>query len=174
MIMADVLKIVFIILGILLVFVSYWLAAEALFPSLVGRARERYQGQPVKTTLIGCLIVVPATLIGLGLGSIPHPVAKLLGMLIGSVPLLLGLAGSAGLAQRIGLGLPSQLDDQQTWRRMLRGSVVLSLTFLLPVVGTFLVMPWTVISGVGAAVLAMRTPSAVPAPPLIQAEAQAG
>ena len=35
MIMADILKIVFIVLGILTVYVSYWLLAQALFPRLV-------------------------------------------------------------------------------------------------------------------------------------------
>ncbi len=38
MIMADVLKILLIIVGILTIYVSYWLLAEALFPALVERA----------------------------------------------------------------------------------------------------------------------------------------
>ena len=37
--MADILKILLIIVGILTIYVSYWLLAEALFPGLV----ERYQ-----------------------------------------------------------------------------------------------------------------------------------
>ena len=35
MIMADILKILLIIVGILIVYVSYWLLAEGLFPRLV-------------------------------------------------------------------------------------------------------------------------------------------
>ena len=36
MIMADILKILLIIIGILTIYVSYWLLSEALFPALVG------------------------------------------------------------------------------------------------------------------------------------------
>ena len=36
-----------------------------------------------------------------------------------------GLVGSAGLAQRIGAGLPSPADLTQPWRRVLRGGIVL-------------------------------------------------
>ncbi len=64
--------------------------------------------------------------------------------------------GSAGLGDRIGVGLPSAGDATQPWRRLLRGGTVLSLTFLLPIVGWVGVLPWTLVSGVGAAVLAMR------------------
>lgn len=37
--MADVLTYFLLIVGIMMVFVSYWLAAEALFPDMVVRAR---------------------------------------------------------------------------------------------------------------------------------------
>ena len=53
MIMADVLKIFLLVLGMLIVIVSYWLAAEALFPRLVARAQERYSRRPVRLTLLG-------------------------------------------------------------------------------------------------------------------------
>ncbi len=41
MIMADVLKIFLLVLGMLIVIVSYWLAAESLFPRMVARAQAR-------------------------------------------------------------------------------------------------------------------------------------
>ena len=42
MIMADILKIVFIVLGILTIYVSYWLVAEALFPRIVENAHRHH------------------------------------------------------------------------------------------------------------------------------------
>ena len=151
MIMADVLKIVFIILGIQLVFIGYWLAAVALFPRMVERSRGQYQLHFVKITLVGAIVMVPLVAIGLlTLNKAPNPIGKLLGAAAIAIPLLVALLGSAGLSQRIGEGLPSTLDEAQPWRRVLRGGVVLVMTFLLPFVGWFLVIPWTLISGLGA------------------------
>ncbi|MCC6143719.1 MAG: hypothetical protein IT368_07920, partial [Candidatus Hydrogenedentes bacterium] len=67
---------------------------------------------------------------------------------------LAGLAGSTGLVRLIGLRLPSTHDTTAPWRRVLRGGTVLSLTFLLPGLGWFLVLPATLVSGIGALLLA--------------------
>jgi len=42
------------------------------------------------------------------------------------------------------------------WRRVLRGGVVLSFAFLLPVIGWFVLLPWTLVSGVGASLGSLR------------------
>ena len=39
---------------------------------------------------------------------------------------------------------------------MLRGGVVLVFLFLLPVIGWFIVLPWALVSGVGALLLSLR------------------
>ncbi len=156
MIMADVLKFVFLILGVVLVYISYWLAATALFPALVERASQQYQAHPVKITLMGLLVLLPLAGLGALIGQAAHPAAKALSVVLYGVPALLGLLGSAGLSQRIGAGLPSAIDELHPWRRGLRGGVVLSLTFLLPFIGWFVVMPWAIVSGLGAVVVAIR------------------
>src|SRR4051812_36232153 len=137
MIMADVLKIVFLIAGSMVVYICYWLAAEALFPDLVDQAADTYQRQPVKITLIGLGILAPVVLVGIGLGQVPHPAVKALSVVVLGIPLLLALLGSAGLCKRLGRGLPSLTDEAQPWRRILRGGVVLTFTFLLPFIGWF-------------------------------------
>ena len=155
MIMADVLKIALIIIGFLLCYVVYWLASAALFPAVVERAKQQYDTRPVRATLVGVGLALPFIALSIGLGKVAHPVAKMVGVALIGIPVLYGLLGSAGLALRIGAGLKSSIDDTQPWRRILRGSVVLSLTFLLPVIGWFIIMPWAIISGLGAAVIAM-------------------
>ena len=164
MIMADVLKIALLLIGFLLCYVVYWLASAALFPAVVERAKLQYDTRPVRATLAGLGLALPFIALSVGIGSVAHPAAKVLGVALICIPVLYGLLGSAGLALRIGAGLKSSLDDTQPWRRMLRGSVVLSLTFLLPVIGWFIVMPWAIISGLGAAVIAMfqKQPAAFP------------
>lgn len=157
MIMADVFKILFLVLGALLVLEAYWLATGALFPEWVARARGAYDARPLRATLVGAAISLPMGLVGIGMATnAPNAVLRITGALVLSVPILLALGGSTGFALRIGAGLAMPEDERTPWRRVLRGGAVLSLTFLLPIVGWFLVFPWVLVSGVGAAWLASR------------------
>lgn len=171
MIMADVLTWFLLILGSLLVLGANWIGAFALFPGLVERSAQRYGRRPVAATLLGLVVGVPLFVVGLGtIKALGHP---LVGVLITGalmVPLLLALAGSAGLALRIGAGMPAPLDAAQPWRRVLRGSVILGLTFLMPILGWFVLLPWALISGLGVALMALRErrePAPAAAGPLV-------
>ena len=154
MIMADVLKIFLIVLGLLLVLISYWLGAEALFPRLVARAQDRYRARPVRITLLGALVGAPLATAGLGLLQAGSAPAKAIGFVLVSCVGLAALAGSAGLCRRIGAGLPAPADAAQPWRLVLRGATVLALMSLLPFTGWFLVLPLVLLSGFGAALAA--------------------
>jgi hypothetical protein len=156
MIMADVWKIVFLILGTQAVMVSYWLLAAALFPEALRRSRAAYDQRSGRVTLTGLATAVPALLVGAGLLQGPHPLLKLIGGVMVSAPVALGLMGSAGLCDRIGAGLPGDTDARQPWRRVLRGGIVLSFAFVLPVIGWFVLLPWTLVSGVGASLGSLR------------------
>ena len=158
MIMADVLKYVLLVTGALAVIVSYWLASTALFPVIVDRARTSYGLRPRRITLVGLAVALPLLLLGAALmNGAPNGGLKVMGGVLAGVPFVLGLAGSAGLAERVGRGLVHAEDARSPWRRSLRGGTVLALTFLLPVVGWFVVLPWVLLSGCGATVLALRT-----------------
>jgi len=150
MTIANVLQVLLLILGVMLVFQAYWLAGTALFPRLVGSARDLYK-RPFSTTLIGLLVVVPAIWLGfVVLGNASQPVLKGIGFVVGSLPLIAGMIGSAGLCQLIGLGLPAPGDQSQNWRRVWRGGWVLNFCYLLPFAGWFVFLPWGIISGCGA------------------------
>jgi hypothetical protein len=156
MIMADVLTWFLIIAGVYLVLVCYWLSAIALFPAAVEACRVRY-ARPVTATAVGLLVLAPLLVLGLGAANAikqpgPSGVVKIALLLL----LLPSFLGSSGLALRIGSGLPSPLDAAEPWRRVLRGSLVLAPTFLVPFLGWFIVLPWTLISGFGAALLTLR------------------
>jgi hypothetical protein len=159
--MADILKIFLLIVGILCIYVSYWLLSQALFPSLVERASNCY-GRPVKITLIGLGTAVVPVVLGLIFANLPNPLIKFVGISMVVVPVMLGLAGSAGLTLRIGAGLPSPVDAQQPWKRVLRGGIVLALSFLLPIVGWFVLPIWALVSGLGAFVLCIREKTPAP------------
>jgi hypothetical protein len=164
MIMADILKIFLIVVGLLTVYVSYWLVAHALFPGLVERAREHYT-KPVRITMIGLLAAALPFIIGAAISKLPNPALKITGVTLMLIPALLGLMGSAGLVLRIGAGLPSPLDSQQPWRRVLRGGILLALTFLLPIVGWIVLPLWALTSGFGAFLLSVNERSSINQPP---------
>lgn len=172
MIMADVFKILFIILGTLITTVAYWLLFEALFRRVVERAAVVYETSPYKVAILGTVVGVPLFVAGLGLLNSAAGL-KLFGAILVSGLLLMGLLGSAGLARLVGTRLASAADDAYPWRRVLRGGAVLSITFVLPVVGWFFVLPLTLASGVGAVILSRwghRAPQlAPPAVPAVNA-----
>ena len=60
MTIADVLTVFLVILSLMLVFQAFWLFGTALFPRMVGQARDRYK-TPIRTTLIGLVVVPTAT-----------------------------------------------------------------------------------------------------------------
>jgi len=169
MILADILQWFLLVLGAFLTLNAYWLGARALCPGSVARGRTQYEQRPVRVTITGALITIPTVLMAIALATkLPHPILQMgaVGLLL--VLSLIGLVGSAGLAERIGQGLPSPLDATQSWRQVLRGGLILGLAFLMPFLGWFLLLPWTLISGVGAWVLAGREPKRVSAEPQVE------
>jgi cobalamin synthase len=61
----------------------------------------------------------------------------------------------AGLATCIGERLASPTDTGRAWQATLRGSIVLVLTYLLPILGWFVIIPASFIVGSGSAVLSL-------------------
>ena len=156
MIMADVFTAFFLVLGALLTIVSYWLFFAAVSPVVVTRAADLYRDHMKKTVLVGITSAVPLILLGLTLANAPAAPLKLVGVAVLLGLVLLGQLGSAGLARHIGARLGDR-ESSGDYRVVLRGGAVLALTFLLPGVGWFLLLPFTLISGLGAALLALNT-----------------
>ncbi|MEA3210662.1 MAG: hypothetical protein QOE70_3719 [Chthoniobacter sp.] len=151
--LADVFTFLFVILGFLIVFVGYWLMAVGLWPGRVERCAEQLGRAPVRTTLVGLVSFVPLVVIGLSMGTkAPNGFLKVVGLGLALGTLFVALFGSAGLALRIGCGLKSVRDEQEPWRRVLRGGIVLGLTFVLPFLGTPVLMALAFCGGFGALV----------------------
>ena len=150
MIVADILMWFLLIMGTYVVFISYWLAAQALFPELTDRCRQRIKAAPWKHALIGLAWTIPTAAAGVALLNVPNPLLKFLGATIVLLLILAGLIGSSALAAQIGFGLAQPSDQTQPWRRVLRGGMVLGLTFVFPLIGWFLILPLSLVIGVGA------------------------
>src|ERR1700686_798822 len=139
MIVADILMWFLLMMGAYVIFISYWLAAQALFPELTERCRQRIKAAPLRQALIGLAWTIPAAAAGVALLNVPNPLLKFLGAAIVLLLILAGLIGSSALAAQIGYGLASPSDQAQPWRRGFRGGVGLGLTFVFPLIGWRLV-----------------------------------
>lgn len=150
--LADVFTVVLVILGLLAVFIAVWLATAGLFPALASRCAERLGDTPFVCAAAGLGAAIPLIAAGVMLGRVStNPLGKLGSAVLLILTLLAMLAGGTGLALRIGRGLTSARDESEPWRRVLRGGVVLALTFL-----SLVMIPLTLVPGLGALLLAGR------------------
>ncbi|MDB4630487.1 hypothetical protein OAF46_03125 [Akkermansiaceae bacterium] len=166
--MADVLQVTFIILGFYVTTVAYWVAARGLVPKAVERCATRYGETPWRCLIVGLLVGVPMVTLGLAMANGGAAPVKTVGILLVMVVFLRGLFGSAGLCQRMGQGLRKVDDEGQEWLGVKRGGTVLGLMMIFPVLGWFLVIPVTLLSGMGALFLSWRDGRKMP-PPLTEA-----
>ncbi len=161
--LADVFTVVLSIAGVLAVFVGVWLLTAGLFPAQTERCAGHIGATPLKCYAIGFAALVPVLIAGTLLGRFAsNAPLKVVSVLIFVFALLCALAGTAGLALRIGRGLASSQDAQDPWRRVLRGGIVLAITY-----GTIVLIPLTLVPGFGAFLLSCQRrsiPAAAAAP----------
>jgi hypothetical protein len=159
MIVADILMWFLLIAGTYIVINGYWLTTQGLFPSFVERCRERIRTGPWRALLIGLAITIPAAIAGIAMLRAASPTLKFAGATVLLLLILFGLMGSAGLAAQAGIGLGAYPDQPACWRRVWRGGLVLGLTFILPLIGWLLILPGSLILGIGAALRSLNATS---------------
>lgn len=144
---------------VLLALPALWLATVSLAPDFTGRCRGAYT-RPVVSTLVGMLVWLPFSVLGL---AVHEEMRLLVAVLL--VPSMLAVTGASGLALRLGAGLPRADDAEPAWNLVERGGKVLALALLMPVLGWFVLLPWVLISGTGAAVRTLVTRRKASLPP---------
>ena len=152
MTMADILQVLLLIVGALIIVVSYWLLFEALAPRWVERSRKQYVEHPFRAVFAGIFLLALPLIAAIALIQSP---AQAIGFFIIFGLILIGLLGSAGLARHVGTQLPSEGDEKHPWRRVLRGGAVLSISCVMPFLGWFAVLPLILVSGFGALALSI-------------------
>jgi len=153
MLMADTMSIFFVILGMMLAFPGLWLLCRGLWPKAVATAADRCRKNLWSSFLVGLPITIVMIVVTRILFSVLGPVGKIAGVGVVCLYMLQAHTGVSGLATSIGHRLLSPLDEQRPWRSTLRGGVVLELTYLLPILGWFVILPASIIIGSGAATL---------------------
>ncbi|HMN96681.1 MAG TPA: hypothetical protein PKC43_09575 [Phycisphaerales bacterium] len=157
---AHVYATLFIHLGVIAVASAHLVASAALFPNFASAARERVERHLASTIAIGLAISLPWAVLAAVLLSRGGPIG-LLGAILGIAWVLLGLLGCGGLALRAG-GARAETADAPRWWLALRGAVVVTLTWALPLAGWFVLLPLTLAIGIGCVVTARRRTSEAP------------
>ncbi len=174
--MANVWGLVWLGLGLLLSIGATMLAATALFPSLAERCSKPLErpGSAFLAILLGAACAVGAVVLVAVFSRVPK-IGPPAAMFVGSCAGVAALCGASGLVLRMARRF-SQGGDPG-WSALLRSATVLSLSFLLPIAGWVLVLPLSLLYGLGSAVMAVfRNPTPVPGtlPPPVPAQTMAG
>ncbi len=157
---ATVWMIVWILIGLSLTLTSSLLAARAMFPGLSRRCGERMR-RPVVPVLAGAGVAIAGLVIAATLQKAGPP-GQVLSLVLAAAALSLALIGASGLVHRLASSCLQPGEDVESWAAQRRGATILTLSWLLPVAGTFLILPLSLLSGLGSAVLSLKKPARVP------------
>ena len=149
---ATVYTYLFIHLGVILVVTAYYALSASLAPQITDRARLRFARRPWLPTILGLVISVPWVIASLVLLNLPFSGAKFAGATIGLAWILIALIGGAAIAQHVGRG---SIAANDSWLHTVRGGLLITLTWVLPLVGWLIVLPLTMATGVGCLVLGL-------------------
>jgi len=154
--MADVYAVFGTLLALGIVFPGMLMAWWLLFPSVVDRAQRRLSETPGRAFalgLAGALVIGLPTMILLAL---PFGPAKLIASLLLMATLLLASFGAAGLAASMG----GRLAEKAGWGRpdvkaFLGGALALELAAAFPLLGWLIVIPFTIVTCLGASLFSL-------------------
>jgi hypothetical protein len=150
MLMADTMAVFFVIVGMMLAFPGLWLLCIGLWPRTVAEAAERCRKGLRLSFLVGLPVTIVIVILSLKLLALAGGLGKAAGIGLLCVFMLHAHIGVSGLTTAIGRRLASPVDQAREWRATLRGGIVLELTYLLPILGWFVILPASIVIGSGA------------------------
>lgn len=149
MVLADVMAVVFAVLGLLLALPGLWLLCRGLWPEQVQVAENDCAKALWKPFLVGLL---PGGLVFavVSQSGAMGPIGGILAIGLLSIFVVYASVGIAGLATLVGKRLASPRDIERPWLATLRGGVIVEVSCLIPFVGWFILLPLAFILGSGA------------------------
>ena len=155
MLMADTMAIFFVVLGFLLALPALWLLCSGLWPDAVFKSYTKTNRNLIKPFLAGIPVTGVVLLIAVAMKNVFAGLGNIGAGALVCLYVVYASAGVAGLTTTIGRRLKSPPDAEQPWRATLRGSIVLVLTYLLPILGWFVILPASMIIGAGAVTMSL-------------------
>lgn len=128
------------------------LLTNALFPNLITRARANAERMPLRSFVVGVVNFIFFGLIVLALLSGAAEIAKLFGLVIGTLLLGFLALGLTAMARLVGERVAA---NQGNIRQLIVGTALVEFAALVPLVGWFLVPLLVLMTGLGAVIIAM-------------------
>lgn len=151
MLLADTVAIFLVVVGVMSSLPCLWLLCRALWFETFDHAIAACEKSLSKSFYLGLpLVFVSAVAVAL-VGKLPGAFGQIGGVGVFCAIFLFAQIGVAALTSLIGRRLPSPIDAEKPWRVTLRGGIVLVFSYLLPIVGWFLIIPASLIIGLGTA-----------------------
>lgn len=157
MLLADVMMWFLLVLGVLFAFPGLWLLSRGLYSQDVEAMANYLEKGRIKPFFAGLPVTV-VSFLGVAICGDKHQAfTDLAALVFIAFFLFYSNVGVAALATMIGSKLPSPVDEGRPWKSTIRGGVVLELSYLLPVLGWFFILPVSLIIGAGAVTLRLFT-----------------
>ncbi len=160
MILADTMLGFLIVTGVIISFNAIWLLCRAIWTGLVDQAIEAHHHGMVKSFFLGLPMTAFLLVLGIALMDKKQGPWGAVGIAVISFYFIFASVGVSALASFVGRRLRGQAStpdfrtDEPLWKETLRGGSILSLSFLLPLVGWFVIMPIAFVTGCGATIRA--------------------
>ena len=160
---ATVWMIVWLLIGAALTIGSSLLTARTLFPAFAGRCAARCS-TPVRSFFLGLATVAVAVVI-ITLASKAGKAGQPVVFILIGITTLLALAGVSGQVVRMAARAVHDGESANSWAAARRAATILTLSYILPVAGWVVILPLSLLTGLGCALLSLRAPAPVAAPP---------
>ncbi|MBK8222916.1 MAG: hypothetical protein IPK73_18020 [Candidatus Obscuribacter sp.] len=162
MMLADTMAVFFVVVGLILTLPALWLTLLGLWPGVVEASCQASSRKLWKSFLVGLpFLVLTVILVGV-FSKLPEGIGGMLALAAIAFALLFANIGLSGLVTLVGRRLPSPRDQVRPWLPTLRGGLLMVLSFILPLLGWFLLLPAALVIGYGSFVrglLALRRQS---------------
>jgi hypothetical protein len=151
------------IAGFLAALIGFQLLLGALAPRRTADGVRALAERPWLAAAFGVAAAAVLVVAAFVLSRFGGPGKFLSGLVVALSTFPVGL-GLGVVSRFVGERMPSPADAGRPWRATLRGGVTLALTFALPIVGWFLVLPAAAAVGLGAVAAGVLVPSRLAEP----------
>jgi hypothetical protein len=155
MTLGDVLGITFFIIGTGAALTALMLATMLLFPRVVERARERVQSKPYRCFGIGAVMTLTLGVLAIAMLQVPQGPVKFLGILLFFGLSCIVFVGASGIAKLMGERVNEMAKPLTPFAGLLRGSIIISVSLIFPVVGWLFLTPVAAVCALGAGTWAL-------------------
>lgn len=155
--MTDIFRLSLVILLLTITLASYFLIIGALFTNRITKTQNVINQTPGRSFGLGMVnflffgaIVVALVSIADGVGAVIRGILIIPALIILTFLIVLSSIGLTSMVKVLGERI---FPDLTSWKQTLWGSAILSFACALPFVGWFLLIPYVLFIGIGAAIL---------------------